>query len=48
MASFVLIHGSWHGGWCFDAVRAELEALGHEVFAPDLPGMGGAMQSLRR
>jgi pimeloyl-ACP methyl ester carboxylesterase len=42
MASFVLIHGSWHGGWCFDAVRAELEALGHEVFAPDLPGMGGS------
>lgn len=41
MASFVLIHGSWHGGWCFDAVRALLEADGHEVLAPDLPGMGG-------
>ena len=41
MASFVLIHGSWHGGWCFDEVAALLRADGHEVFAPDLPGMGG-------
>ncbi len=41
MASFILIHGSWHGGWCFDAVKALLEAQGHEVIAPDLPGMGG-------
>lgn len=41
MATFVLIHGSWHGGWCFDPVRAILEAQGHEVIAPDLPGMGG-------
>ncbi|MEY2943536.1 MAG: hypothetical protein RLY97_1550 [Pseudomonadota bacterium] len=41
MASFILIHGSWHGGWCFDAVKSLLEARGHEVIAPDLPGMGG-------
>lgn len=41
MAGFVLIHGSWHGGWCFDTVRALLEAQGHEVITPDLPGMGG-------
>ncbi len=41
MASFVLIHGSWHGGWCFDLVRPLLEAAGHQVVAPDLPGMGG-------
>jgi pimeloyl-ACP methyl ester carboxylesterase len=41
MATFVLIHGSWHGGWCFDAVKALLEAAGHHVIAPDLPGMGG-------
>lgn len=47
MASFVLIHGSWHGGWCFDAVRALLEAAGHEVIAPDLPGMGGDCATLR-
>lgn len=41
VASFVLIHGSWHGGWCFDEVRALLDAAEHEVIAPDLPGMGG-------
>jgi pimeloyl-ACP methyl ester carboxylesterase len=41
MATFILIHGSWHGGWCFDAVKARLEAEGHHVIAPDLPGMGG-------
>jgi len=47
MATFVLIHGSWHGGWCFDPVRARLEAEGHEVIAPDLPGMGGDESALR-
>ena len=47
MATFVLIHGSWHGGWCFDEVKARLEALGHEVIAPDLPGMGGSVAELR-
>jgi pimeloyl-ACP methyl ester carboxylesterase len=41
MATFILIHGSWHGGWCFDEVKALLEAEGHQVIAPDLPGMGG-------
>ena len=41
MAGFVLIHGSWHGGWCFDEVAALLRAAGHTVIAPDLPGMGG-------
>jgi pimeloyl-ACP methyl ester carboxylesterase len=41
MATFVLIHGSWHGGWCFDLLRRRLEAAGHAVIAPDLPGMGG-------
>lgn len=47
MASFVLVHGSWHGGWCFDAVKALLEADGHQVIAPDLPGMGGDEAVLR-
>lgn len=47
MASFILIHGSWHGGWCFDAVRDILENAGHEVIAPDLPGMGGDEAALR-
>src|SRR4029077_8099521 len=37
MASFSLVHGAWHGGSCWDFVRAELEARGHAVNAPDLP-----------
>lgn len=48
MASFILIHGSWHGGWCFDLVREILEAAGHEVVAPDLPGMDGDEAELRQ
>jgi pimeloyl-ACP methyl ester carboxylesterase len=47
MATFVMVHGSWHGGWCFDAVKALLEAQGHAVLAPDLPGMGGDEAALR-
>ncbi|WP_321396927.1 alpha/beta fold hydrolase [Emcibacter sp.] len=39
MATFILIHGAWHGGWCFDKVAELLEARGHKVIAPDLPGM---------
>jgi pimeloyl-ACP methyl ester carboxylesterase len=40
MANFVLIHGAWHGGWCWEYVTPLLQAAGHRVFAPDLPGMG--------
>jgi pimeloyl-ACP methyl ester carboxylesterase len=40
MATFVLIHGAWHGGWCWERVVPLLEAKGHTVLAPDLPGMG--------
>lgn len=40
MANFVLIHGAWHGGWCWEWVAPLLEAAGHRVVAPDLPGMG--------
>jgi pimeloyl-ACP methyl ester carboxylesterase len=41
MATFVFIHGAWHGGWCFDSLRSLIEAAGHQMIAPDLPGMGG-------
>lgn len=47
MAGFVLIHGSWHGGWCFDEVAALLRSKGHSVIAPTLPGMGGDEAELR-
>lgn len=37
---FVLVHGGWHGGWCWREVAARLRALGHEVHAPTLSGLG--------
>lgn len=40
MATIVLIHGSWHGGWCWEKLVPLLEAKGHHVLAPDSPGMG--------
>ncbi len=46
MATFVLIHGSWHGGWCFAPLQQRLELAGHTVIAPDLPGMGGDAAAL--
>ncbi len=46
MAGFVLIHGSWHGGWCFDPVAALLRARGHTVVAPTLPAMGGSAEEM--
>jgi pimeloyl-ACP methyl ester carboxylesterase len=33
----VLVHGNYHGGWCWDLVAPELERLGHRVIAVDLP-----------
>ena len=40
MAIFLLIHGAWHGGWCWRKVVPLLEADGHRALAPDLPGHG--------
>jgi len=38
-ASFVLVHGAWHGGWCWQRVCDRLTAQGHRVFAPTLSGV---------
>jgi hypothetical protein len=38
--SFVLVHGSWHGGWCWRRVADLLEAKSHKVFTPTLTGLG--------
>jgi hypothetical protein len=35
--TFGLVHGAWHGGWCWDLVAAELRGRGHEAVAVDLP-----------
>lgn len=40
MSAYVLVHGAWHGGWCWDQVTPLLERDGHSVAAPDLPGHG--------
>ena len=37
MARFVLVHGAWHGAWCFAELVRELEARGHAAAAVDLP-----------
>ncbi|MGZ4292037.1 MAG: alpha/beta fold hydrolase [Gaiellaceae bacterium] len=37
MARFVLVHGAWHGAWCFREVIEALESRGHRVTAVDLP-----------
>jgi pimeloyl-ACP methyl ester carboxylesterase len=38
--SFVLVHGAWHGGWCWRRVARLLREAGHEVFTPTLTGFG--------
>lgn len=40
MPSFVLVHGAWHGGWCWRRVRRVLEAGGSSVYTPTLTGLG--------
>lgn len=38
--NFILLHGSWHAGWCWYKIVPRLEKAGHRVFAPDLPAHG--------
>ena len=40
MATFVLVHGAWHGGWCYRDTAAALRAAGHTVFTPTHSGVG--------
>jgi len=40
VTAFVLVHGAWHGAWCWQRVAQLLEARGHRVDAIDLPGHG--------
>jgi pimeloyl-ACP methyl ester carboxylesterase len=39
-STYVLIHGAWHGGWCWDEVAAILRSHGHRVLTPTLSGLG--------
>lgn len=38
--NYLLVHGAWHGGWCWNEVRSLLLADGHRVYAPSLSGLG--------
>lgn len=40
MANFVLVHGAWHGGWCWQRVTTVLQQGGHRVHAVTLTGLG--------
>ena len=40
MATYVLVHGAWHGGWCWKRATPLLLAAGHDVFTPTLTGLG--------
>ena len=40
LATFVLVHGAWHGGWCWIKVARLLRDVGHTVYTPTLTGLG--------
>jgi pimeloyl-ACP methyl ester carboxylesterase len=45
--TFVLVHGAWHGGWCWLRVADRLRSGGHKVFTPTLTGLGERSHLLR-
>src|ERR1051326_1164699 len=47
MATYVLVHGSYQGGWIWQPVAARLRAAGHEVYAPSLDGCAERKGTLR-
>jgi pimeloyl-ACP methyl ester carboxylesterase len=40
VTTYLLVHGAWHGGWCWKHVARILRTAGHEVFTPTLTGLG--------
>lgn len=46
MATFVLIHGAWHGGWAWQRLVPTLRAAGHEVHTPTLTGLSDRAHTL--
>src|SRR4030088_1629073 len=48
MTDYVLIHGAWHGSWCWARVRRLLAAGAHRVFTPTLTGVGERSHLLSR
>ncbi|MGX9431692.1 MULTISPECIES: alpha/beta fold hydrolase [Bradyrhizobium] len=48
MTTFVLVHGAWHGGWCYERVARLLRQAGHEVYPPTLTGLGERAHLMNR
>lgn len=48
MTEFVLLHGAWHGGWCWARVADILRARGHKVTTPTQTGLGERSHLLSR
>jgi pimeloyl-ACP methyl ester carboxylesterase len=48
MSTFVLVHGAWHGAWCWNRVRLALQTEGHQVFTPTLTGLAERSHLLSR
>jgi pimeloyl-ACP methyl ester carboxylesterase len=47
VATYLLIHGGGHGGWCYQRVARILRGAGHEVHAPSLTGLGDRSHLVR-
>ncbi len=47
MSTFILVHGAWHGAWCWYKLLPLLERAGHKAIAVDLPGLGRDRTPLR-
>ena len=47
MATYVLVHGSYQGGWIWKDVASRLRAAGHDVYAPSLDGCGERKGTVR-
>jgi pimeloyl-ACP methyl ester carboxylesterase len=45
---FVLVHGAWHGGWCWQKVSTQLRAAGNVVYTPTLSGLGEHKNTLNK
>jgi pimeloyl-ACP methyl ester carboxylesterase len=45
-STFVLVHGGWHGSWCWRRVAPLLRAAGHDVWTPTLTGLADRAHAL--
>lgn len=48
MTTFVLVHGAWHGGWCWSRTARSLRNAGHDVHTPTLTGVGDRVHLMSR